>query len=40
VLAGQLFGWSIGAPFAFAALLVLPALWFAGQVRRRVPAAA
>jgi len=40
MLAGQLFGWAVGAPFAFAALLILPALWFASQVRRRVPAAA
>jgi predicted MFS family arabinose efflux permease len=37
VLAGWLFS-SVapGAPFAFAALLILPGLWFAGQVRRRV----
>ena len=37
VVAGWLFS-SVtpGAPFAFAALLILPGLWFAGQVRRRV----
>ncbi|MET0272857.1 MAG: MFS transporter, partial [Phenylobacterium sp.] len=33
VLAGQLFSMvTPGAPFAFSALLILPALWFAGQV--------
>jgi DHA1 family tetracycline resistance protein-like MFS transporter len=38
VLAGLLFSQvAPGAPFAFAALLVLPALWFAAQVRRRLP---
>jgi MFS family permease len=38
VLAGQLFSLvAIGAPFAFSALLILPALWFAGQVVRRMP---
>ena len=38
VVAGQLFSLvAPGAPFAFAALLVLPALWFAAQVRRRLP---
>jgi hypothetical protein len=26
----------VGAPFAVAALLILPGLWFAGQVRQRV----
>jgi MFS transporter, DHA1 family, tetracycline resistance protein len=36
VLAGELFSLSIGAPFAVAALLILPGLWFAAQVRRRV----
>ena len=37
VLAGQLFSLvAPGAPFAMAALLILPGLWFAGQVRRRV----
>ena len=37
VLAGQLFSMvAPGAPFAMAALLILPGLWFAGQVRRRV----
>jgi hypothetical protein len=29
-----------GAPFAMAALLILPGLWFAAQVRRRVPGSA
>lgn len=39
VLAGQLFSMvAPGAPFAMAALLILPGLWFAGQVRRRVRA--
>jgi MFS family permease len=41
VLAGQLFSLvAVGAPFAFSALLVLPALVFAMQIRRRtrVPA--
>ena len=37
VLAGQLFSLAIGAPFAVAALLILPGLWFAAQVRRRAP---
>jgi predicted MFS family arabinose efflux permease len=38
VLAGQLFSLvAPGAPFAFAALLILPGLWFAAQVRRRLP---
>jgi DHA1 family tetracycline resistance protein-like MFS transporter len=36
VLAGWLFTLAVGAPFAVAALLVLPGLWFAAQVRRRV----
>ncbi|MFN3583805.1 MFS transporter [Phenylobacterium sp.] len=37
VLAGQLFSAvSPGSPFAFSALLVLPALWFALQVRGKV----
>jgi predicted MFS family arabinose efflux permease len=37
VLAGWLFSAvAPGAPFAFAALAILPGLWFAGQVRRRV----
>jgi len=37
VLAGQLFSLvSPGSPFAFSALLVLPALWFALQVRGKV----
>ena len=38
VFAGWLFS-SVapGAPFASAALLILPGLWFAGQVRKRVP---
>jgi len=37
VLAGQLFSLvAPGAPFAMAAFLILPGLWFAGQVRRRV----
>ena len=34
---GEMMGLNPGAPFAFAALLVLPALWFAAQVRRRLP---
>ena len=35
---GQLFSLvAPGAPFAVAALLILPGLWFAGQVRKRVP---
>jgi len=37
VLAGELFSVAVGAPFAVAALLILPGLWFAGQVRRRAP---
>jgi len=38
VMAGQLFSAvAIGAPFAFSALLILPALWFASQVVRRMP---
>ena len=37
ILAGQLFGWQVGAPFAVSALLILPALVFALQVRRHVP---
>jgi len=36
VLAGQLFAWAVGAPFAVAAVLILPGLWFASQVRKRV----
>jgi predicted MFS family arabinose efflux permease len=37
VLAGELFSViAPGAPFAMAALLILPGLYFAGQVRRRV----
>ncbi|HEX2816113.1 MAG TPA: MFS transporter, partial [Phenylobacterium sp.] len=37
VLAGELFSVvAPGAPFAMAALLILPGLWFAGQVRKRV----
>src|SRR5450432_1202891 len=37
VLAGELFSVvAPGAPFAMAALMILPGLWFAGQVRRRV----
>jgi MFS family permease len=41
VLAGQLFSLvSPGAPFAWAALLTLPGLWLAGEVRKRVPVAA
>ncbi|WP_308238113.1 MFS transporter [Phenylobacterium sp. J367] len=36
VLAGQLFSLvSPGSPFAFAAVLILPAVWFALQVRQR-----
>jgi MFS family permease len=41
VLAGQLFSLvAVGAPFAFSALLVLPALVFALQIWRRTPVAA
>jgi predicted MFS family arabinose efflux permease len=41
VLAGQLFSMvAPGAPFAVAAVLILPGLWFAGQVRKRVPLSA
>ncbi len=41
VIAGELFSLvTPGAPFAFAALLILPGLWFAAQVRKRVPMAA
>jgi MFS family permease len=41
IIAGEMFSLiSPGAPFAFAALLILPGLWFAGQVRKRVPLAA
>jgi DHA1 family tetracycline resistance protein-like MFS transporter len=37
VVAGQLFSLvAPGAPFAMAAVLILPGLWFAGQVRQRV----
>jgi MFS family permease len=37
VLAGQLFSMvAPGAPFAVAAFLILPGLWFAGEVRKRV----
>jgi MFS transporter, DHA1 family, tetracycline resistance protein len=36
VLAGWLFTLSVGAPFAVAALMILPGLWFAAQVRQRV----
>lgn len=38
VMAGQLFSLvAVGAPFAFSALLVLPALWFAWAVIQRTP---
>ena len=41
VAAGQLFSAvAPGAPFAMAASLILPGLWFAGQVRKRVRLAA
>ena len=41
VIAGQLFSLvAPGAPFAMAALLILPGLWFAGEVRKRVHLAA
>ena len=41
IIAGEMFSLiAPGAPFAFAALLILPGLWFAGQVRKRVPLAA
>jgi hypothetical protein len=36
ILAGQLFALAVGAPFAVAAVLILPGLWFASQVRKRV----
>ncbi|HZZ33092.1 MAG TPA: MFS transporter [Phenylobacterium sp.] len=36
VLAGELFSVAVGAPFAVAALLILPGLYFAAQVRQRV----
>ena len=38
MVAGQLFSHvAVGGPFAFSALLVLPALWFAAMVVRRSP---
>jgi MFS transporter, DHA1 family, tetracycline resistance protein len=37
MLAGQVFMLAVGAPFAVSALLILPALVFAAQVRRRAP---
>lgn len=38
VMAGQLFSLvAIGAPFAFSALMILPALWLAAQLVRRTP---
>ncbi len=38
VAAGQLFSMvAPGAPFALAAALILPGLWFAGEVKKRVP---
>ncbi len=37
VVAGQLFTLHTAGPFAASALLILPALWFAAQVRRRTP---
>jgi predicted MFS family arabinose efflux permease len=38
VAAGQLFSLvAVGAPFAFSALLILPALWFARTLIQRVP---
>ena len=38
VVAGQLFSLvAPGGPFAFSAILILPALWFAAQVRQRLP---
>ena len=38
VIAGQTFSLiSPGAPFALAALLILPGLWLAGEVRKRAP---
>jgi MFS family permease len=41
VLAGQLFSMvNPGAPFAMAASLIAPGLWFAGEVRKRVRLAA
>jgi DHA1 family tetracycline resistance protein-like MFS transporter len=41
IIAGEMFSLiAPGAPFAFAAFLILPGLWFAGQVRKRVPLAA
>jgi MFS family permease len=41
VAAGQLFSAvAPGAPFAMAAMLIAPGLWFANEVRKRVPLAA
>jgi len=41
IIAGEMFSLiAPGAPFAFAAFLILPGLWFAAQVRKRVPLAA
>jgi MFS family permease len=41
IVAGQLFAAvQPGAPFAFSALLIAPALWFAGKVIQRTPALA
>jgi MFS family permease len=37
VVAGQAFSLNVGAPFALSAVLILPALAFAAQVRRRAP---
>jgi DHA1 family tetracycline resistance protein-like MFS transporter len=38
VLAGQMFSWfSPAAPFLFTAIMILPALYFATQIRHRVP---
>jgi hypothetical protein len=41
IYAGQLFSLvSPGAPFLLTAVLILPALWFANQVRHWVPSRA
>ena len=41
IIAGQLFSLaSPGAPFLLTAVLILPALYFAGQVRQRIPRSA
>jgi len=37
LIAGPLLAWQLGGPFAFSALLILPALVFAFQVRKHAP---